>query len=833
MKQLLKHLGAFVFFVIITFVYFSPKLDGKVLQQGDIQKWEGMAHELTEYHEKEGGTSAWTGSMFSGMPSYTVTIQSSIPSGINYPDNVFRVFGAYDCGPVILSLFAMYVLLVILGAPIPLAILGAIAYSFSSYSFIILQAGHVTKAWAMAYIPLVVAGVLLLFKEKWIPGFLLFSISLALEINHNHVQITYYLAFLCLALFLGYLYNAVVVEKKTQTAMKVVGFSILAVVMAVVVNSARLYSNWEMGKTSIRGKSELTASVDGKSDKSSGLDQEYAFAWSYGVSETMTLLIPNFYGGASGGEVSAKDSHLAKAMKSKGYQVPKKLQTYTYWGDQPFTSGPVYFGAVICFLFVLSLFIVKSKYKWWIVGATVFFFILSWGKNFSALNDFFFHYLPMYNKFRTPSMALVIPQFTFALLGCMALQTIWNEDYEKKQLKKALYISGGMTSGLCFLFVCAPSLFLSFTSLNDANMQMPDWYMSALLEDRKELLVSDALRSCAFAFLVIPGVLGLAYDRNKISPTFSLLWIAMLALVDLWVVDRRYLNDEHFVNKNREKSFVKTVADKAILEDKDPSYRVLTLNNPFNDTNVSYYHKSIGGYNAAKLRRYQELIDLGITPEMQKITTSLRSVTSQSEVDDIFKSTPVLNMLNMRYLIYNEKAEPIRNPSALGNAWFVDEVKMVDNADAEMSALKNIDPKHTALVDVRFKDMISATSGLADTSATVNLTSYKPNEVKYSTNSTKDGVLLFSEVYYQPGWQAYLDGKEVEHFRANWILRGMKVPAGNHEVRFEFYPSTYWSLRWVGFVVSMLLLIAAVAYAALYYYKKNKQEVPATNTIKE
>ncbi|MCQ2218825.1 MAG: YfhO family protein [Paludibacteraceae bacterium] len=832
MKQLLKHLGAFVFFVIITFVYFSPKLDGKVLQQGDIQKWEGMAHELTEYYEKEGGASAWSGSMFSGMPSYTFAVKSHIPSGISYVNDIFSAFGNHDCGIVILSLLAMYVLLSILKLPTPLAILGAIAYSFSSYSFIIILAGHVTKAWAMAYIPLVVAGLLLIFRKKLIAGFFVLSISLALEMLQNHIQITYYLAFFCFALFLCYVITSIKNQSYSDIG-KTLGVLFAAVVVAVLINSPRLYSDLEMSKTSIRGKSELTAAVDGKDDKSSGLDQEYAFAWSYGIAETMTLLIPDFYGGASGGEVSAKDSHLAKAMKSKGYQVPKKLQTYTYWGDQPFTSGPVYFGAVICFLFVLSLFIVKSKYKWWIVGATVFFFILSWGKNFSALNDFFFHYLPMYNKFRTPSMALVIPQFTFALLGCMALQTIWNKDYEKKHLMKSLYISGGVTAGLCFIFACAPSLFLNFTSLNDVNMQMPDWYMSALLEDRKELLSSDALRSCAFVFLAFAGVLGLVSERDKISPTFSISWIAILVLIDLWLVDRRYLNDEHFVNKNREKSFVKTAADKAILEDKDPSYRVLTLNNPFNDTNVSYYHKSIGGYNAAKLRRYQELIDLGITPEMQMIITSLRSVTSQNEVDDIFKSTPVLNMLNMRYLIYNEKAEPIRNPSALGNAWFVDEVKMVENADAEMSALKSIDPKRTALVDVRFKDMVSAASGLADTAATVNLTSYKPNEVKYSTNSTKDGVLLFSEVYYQPGWQAYLDGKEVEHFRANWILRGMNVPAGTHEIRFEFYPSTYWSLRWVGFVASMLLLIAAVAYAALYYYKKNKQEVPATNTIKE
>lgn len=821
MKQLLKHLGVFAFFVVITFIYLSPKLDGKMIQQGDIQKWEGMAHELTEYYEKEGGSSAWTGSMFSGMPSYTVTIQSSVPSGITSAESLFRAMGAHDCGPIILSMFAMYVLLIVMGVPIPLAILGAVAYSFSSYSFIIIQAGHVTKAWAMAYIPLVVAGLVLLFQKKWISGFLLFAISLALEIQHNHIQITYYLAFLCLALFAGYVYKSIK-EKTLPDVVKTVGFTVVAAVLAVLVNSARLYSDWEMSKTSIRGKSELTASVDGKSDKSSGLDQEYAFAWSYGISETMTLLIPDFYGGASGGEVSSTDSNLAKAMKKQHYQVPKKLQTYTYWGDQPFTSGPVYFGAIVCFLFVLSLFIVKSQYKWWMVGATVFFFILSWGKNFSVLNDFFFHYLPMYNKFRTPSMALVIPQFTFALMGCMALQTIWKKEYEEKALLRAMYISGGITAGLCLIFAVAPSAFLNFTSLSDASSQMPDWYMSALIEDRKDLLASDALRSFFFIALAFAAVWYMVRKQEDKMSLMMISVIALLTLVDLWSVDKRYLNDEHFKNPNLNRAFVKTEADKAILKDKDPSYRVLTLNNPFNDTNVSYYHKSIGGYNAAKLRRYQELIEMRITPEMQQIGAALSNAKTYSDLDNIFVNTPVLNMLNMRYLIYNEKAEPIRNQNALGNAWFVKEVKWVKDADMEMATLASIDPKQTALVDVRFKDMVYSAPLAVDSTATVELLSYKPDELKYVTKSSENAVLLFSEVYYQPGWQAYMDGKEVPHFRANWILRGMNVPAGEHEIRFVFYPNTYWSLRWMGFILSMLLLLSAVGYAVFCYMKNKK-----------
>lgn len=825
MKQVLKHLGVFLFFIVITIIYFSPKLDGKVIQQGDIQKWEGMAHELTEYYENEGGSSAWSGAMFSGMPSYTFCVKTDIPTGISYVNNIFSSFGNHDCGIVILSLVSMYLLLLIMRVPIPLAILGAITYSFSSYSFIIITAGHVTKAWAMAYIPLVIGGMLLLFKGYLLAGFFLFSISLSLEILQNHVQITYYLAILCAFIYGAYAFNAYK-EKKLSDLLRTTGIIAISVIVSVIINGQRLYSDWEMSKTSIRGKSELTTSIDGKNDKSSGLDQDYAFAWSYGISETMTLLIPDFYGGASGGEVSSKDSHLAKAMKEKGIPVPKKLQTYTYWGEQPFTSGPVYFGAIICFLFVLSLFIVKSKYKWWIVGATCLFFILSWGKNMPLLNDIFFHYLPMYNKFRTPSMALVIPQFTFTLLGCMAIYTIWKKDYEEKSLKKALYISAGITGGLCLIFALVPSLFLDFTSANDANMQMPDWYMDALIEDRKDLLTNDAYRSFFLILCTLGAILYLTSQKDHKKSLYAISAIALVTLVDLWSVDKRYLNSEHFVNERRAKTFTKTDADIAILKDTDPSYRVLTLNNPFNDTNVSYYHKSIGGYNAAKLRRYQELIDLGITPEMQKIITSLRSVTTQDEVEAIFTGTPILNMLNMRYLIYNEKTDPLHNPHAYGNAWFVDKVELVNNADEEMSKLLTIDPKHTALVDIRFKEMVDASSSLPDSTASVELISYKPDELKYTTQSAKDGVLLFSEVYYQPGWKAYMDGKEVEHFRANWILRGMKVPAGNHEIKFVFYPDTYWTLRWVGFIASMLLLLSAAIYVGFICYRnKNSKKV--------
>lgn len=819
MKNLLKHIGVFAFFVVITVLYFSPKLDGKVIQQGDIQKWEGMSHELVEYYQKEGGSSAWTGSMFSGMPSYTVSIQTSIPNSITWPEKIFSIFGDYDCGPIILSLFAMYILLIVMGVPIPLAILGAVGFAFSSYSLIIIQAGHVTKVWAMAYMPLVLTGMVLLFKKKWFAGFFVLATSLSLEIYHNHFQITYYLVFLCLAIFLGYLVNAII-QKEHSDIIKTVGFTLASVAVAIAINSSRLYSNWEMSKTSIRGKSELSSNVDKKTDKSSGLDYDYAFAWSYGVSETMTILIPNFNGGASVEELS-KESNIAKAMKKEKIPVPKKLQSYTYWGDQPFTSGPVYFGAIICFLFVLSLFVVKNKYKWWIVGVTAFCIILSWGKNFPGINDFLFHYMPMYNKFRTPSMALVIPQLTFPLLGCMALYTIWKGNEDKAFLMKSLFIAGGITGGLCLIFAIMPSLFLNFVSPNDATCGFPDWYMDALLLDRKAILTSDALRSFVFILSASLAIFFMITKKgdNKVALIVTSC-LALLILGDLWSVDKRYLNDSHFVREKRKNSFAMTAADKAILKDKDLSYRVLTLNNPFNDTNVSYYHKSIGGYNAAKLRRYQELIDMYISPEMQQVVGSLRNAKSVYDVDNAFENTPVLNMLNMRYLIFNETVDPIQNTKSFGNAWFVDEVKMVNNADEEMTSLGKINPRKTALVDVRFKDLVSNVNPIKDSAASVELISYKPDELKYKTSSSQDGVMLFSEVYYQPGWKAYIDGKETDHFRANWILRGMNVPAGVHEIRFEFYPNTFWNLRWTGFWGALILLLGATAYTVFYYMKK-------------
>ena len=502
------------------------------------------------------------------------------------------------------------------------------------------------------------------------------------------------------------------------------------------------------------------------------------------------------------------------------------MQTYTYWGEQPFTSGPVYFGAIICFLFVLSLLIVDRKYKWWVVAATAFLILLSWGNNLMGINEFLFHHLPFYNKFRTPSMALVGPQLTFVWFACLALKDIYEGKTNYDKLKKSLLIAGGITSTICLLFALVPTLFLTFSSSADAQLtNLPDWYKSALIADREDLTTSDAWRSfflIAFTFCILYFT---SLSKNKSYIGFGIIAIAIVSFFDLWSIDRRYLNENNFVKKSKRVEIPLTASNKYILEDKDPSYRVLTLNNPFNDSNVSYYHKSIGGYNAAKLRRYQDLIDIYIEPEIRLITNNLSNakITTIREADNILTNTatPVLDMLNMRYLIINSEMPAATNHSANGNAWFVKKVQYVDNADEEMQTLGDINPKETAVVDKSFSNIISEGEYNLDSTATITMTSYEPIRVKYESNSTTDNVAIFSEVFYQPRWKAYIDGKLVDHFRTNWILRGLKIPAGKHEIVFNDEPDTYWNLCRLVSLGSFILIFTILAVIG-WWLKKQK-----------
>ena len=698
----------------------------------------------------------------------------------------------------------------------------------------------------MAFMPLVLCGMAMLIKKKnklW--ALIAFSVALYWHISFGHYQISYYFAFLCLAIYLGYLIYSLKNGEKKELLVNS-GCLLVGVLIAVLMNSPKLMSNYELGQHSIRGKSELTSLVDGKTDKSSGLDQGYAFAWSYGKAETLTFLIPNIYGGESGGELDRKTSHLAKELRKHGADVPKTLRMNTYWGDQPFTSGPVYFGAIVCFLACFAMFYIKSKFRWVLFASTIFFMILSFGKN-AGINDFFFHYLPMYNKFRTPSMALVIPQLIFALLGALALNKYMTKDIDKtpmfpKMSEKfntdrfsfSFYASLILTAGVCLVVWIAPGIFGDFVSPQDAAQlaNYPDWFVDALVADRKDLASDDAFRS--LVFIMIAAALMWIFSRQGMvkNRKFVAVAIAFLTLIDLWNVDKRYLNDDNYI-KQRAKSETRkpTKADEFILADKDVDFRVLNLNNPFNNSETSYFHHSIGGYNAAKLRRYQDLIEQCIEPEMKTVITDLQKARTNEDVEAAFASTKVLNMLNTKYIIYNNDVAPIMNPLRNGDAWVVGDVKFVKNADAEMNTLKEIDPSKTAIINEEFKSLVTPFE--MDSTAKVELTLSHPNRKKFTSSSQKDILTIFSDVYYKPGWHVYVDGKETDHFRTNWILRGMVIPAGEHEIEFLFYPDTFVNLTYMSNAIGWILILLVVGYIGYYFYNRKKKNDDTAVVLKD
>ncbi|GHT41419.1 membrane protein [Bacteroidia bacterium] len=824
-RQILPHAGVVIFFFLIVLVYFYPAFEGKVLQQGDVTQFSGMAQELIEY----GQPSGWTGSMFAGMPSYHITGYST---GINFIAYIHNAIYSGVAGPIFFLLITAYILFLVLGAPWWLAALGAVATAFSSYNIIIIEAGHITKAWALVYVPLVLAGMSLVFKKKYWPGFILFAFGLALLIVSNHLQITYYAAIFCLILYIGFL-----VERICSKEYKRLGIStgILAagVLLAVLSNTNNLYLNYESGQESMRGKSELTptGAVEIEAPVSTGLDKDYVFAWSYGKAETLSLLIPNVMGGGSGGSLG-KESHLYKELKTHGAQVGKEVQTYTYWGYKPFTSGPVYFGSIVCFLFLFAFFIVPKNFKWWLLGATIFFILLAWGRNLAWFNDWMYYHFPLYGKFRTVEMALVIPAFTFPILAVLALKELVGAKHfspsqnneltranNDSPLRKSLYWSAGITAGICLLLWIMPGAFFSFESVYDAQFQsqLPDWYYNSLLDDRKELLKADALRS--LIFIVLAAGLVFAYiqskNRRKFLPVMAA-GLVILVLCDLWQVDKRYLSEKNFVSaKNyKEQSFPKSVADNIILQDPAISYRVLNLNNPFQESGTSYYHKSIGGYHAAKLGRYQDLIDRRLTTEIQSIIASFNTAVSLDDFNNAFENCPTLNMLNAKYIIYNPEQPPLVNLYADGNAWFVNSYRFVNTPDEEIEALNTLHPKTEAVFDKQFESNLAHFKIIPDSTATIEMTAYYPNKVEYTSSSSQTGLAVFSEVYYKNGWKAFIDGERVSISRADWILRAIPIPAGNHHIEFVFDPD---DVRVCGTITTifsgllvLLLLIAIV-----------------------
>lgn len=819
LKSFYPYLVAFILFIVIAYAYFPALFEGKIVMQSDISSWRGAANEIIQFREQTGEEPLWTNSMFSGMPTTMISTEYKGNYLKNLYDSIF--VGPRPASYLILGLVSFYLLLLAFGVNPWLSIVGALAFGFCSYNFQILQVGHNAKMVAISLMPMVLASVVYAFrKNRWL-GAVFFGITLAFEIMANHPQITYYLAFIVLFYGIAQLYKAVK-EKALPAFFKTATLLVVAVILAAATNVNHLWPTWEYGKYTMRGGSELTLNQTNQSK--GGLDKEYATAWSYGIDETLNLLIPNFKGGASAGALS-KESETYKFLKSQGAsntdQIVKQLPLY--WGNQAFTAGPMYMGAIAIFLFVLGLVLIKGPMKWWIVGISLLALFLGWGRNFMFLSSFFYDYIPLYNKFRVPSMMLIVLQLTIPLLGIYTLNKILNGDFEKKTLIKGLKISIGVTGGICALFAILPGLAGSFIS--PADSQYPDWIQQYLPQDRESLLRSDAFRS--LAFILLAGAVIWAWVIQKIKSTHVALVMGLLIITDMWTVDKRYLNNDHFVQQREfNNQYQPRPVDKAILADKDPNYRVLDLAvNTFNDSHTSYHHKTIGGYSAAKLQRYQDIIDYFIYPEMQSIGQTLESSPTLSALEESLSKQKVLNMLNTKYLIVQANAAPVNNKYAYGNAWFVKDYEFVATPDEELLGLKQIDPKETAVISKEFESVIQDKGFNFDENATIQLTSYAPNKLEYKTSAANEQLAVFSEVYYPKGWNVYVDGNKTDLLRADYILRAMIVPAGEHTITFEFKPESYYTGARVSAISSSLLLLAllgGIIFYAIHYNRKKE-----------
>jgi hypothetical protein len=837
LMKLLPHAIAVILFLVVTMVYFSPLLEGKVLSQHDVEQFQGSAKEISDYYYNEGKTSAWTNSMFSGMPAYQIGVYGGSPNFLDYLEKPFKALGSTTAGPVFAGMLMAYILFCLMGFSPAIAMLGAIAYSLSSYNIVILNAGHVTKAWTLAYMPLIVAGIMSLFKNKILLAGVLVALGLALQIKSNHLQVTYYTGILGAILFISYAID-VLSKKNYKSFLLSCGAMIIAISLAVLANMGNIYGNLEMARESTRGQSELTSPKSESEKQSTGLDKDYAFNWSYGKAETFTLLVPNLYGGSS--KPYERDAQSVKVLTQKvqSGEVPAEFANQVtqiipqYWGDQPFTQGTVYFGAIVCFLFILGMIIIRSKVKWGLLVATIFFIFLAWGRNMEWFNDFFFYHFPLYSKFRSVSTALVVPALTMVMIAVWGVKEFFSGEIDKKKLTKALYISLGIVGGICLILWIAPGAFFNFVSEADVQWksQVPDWYYSALMADRKELLTSDALRS--LIFILLAGAILFFSLRTKLEAKkltlYGSLGLVFLVLIDLWGIDKRYLSDKNFVSKSTYKTetFSPSVADQAILKDQHLSYRVLNLNNPFQETKTSYYHKSIGGYHAAKLKRYQELIENRLDGELKQIIGSFNSQ-NMDTITASFGKTTALNMLNAKYVIFHPEQPPLINPYAMGNAWFVNEYKLVNNADEEIAAINTFDPHQTAIIDKRFENELSGLTIAPDSSATMELTAYKPDILTYKSKAATEQLAVLSEVYFSNGWQAYIDGKEAPHFRADWTLRALRIPAGEHEVVFRFEPEGYYTSRHVATASSGILVLLLIGLIVMPFVIKKKEEAEA------
>ena len=835
MKKLLPDLIAILAFVLLSFAYFFPAdIENRILFQHDTAAGAGAGQEVKEYYEQTGERSRWTNSLFGGMPMYQIAPSYDSTKSLQWVQKAYQLFlPDYVCLTFMLML-GFYILLRVFGIPVWLAGLGGIMWAFSSYFFILISAGHIWKFITLAYVPPTIAGIVLAYRGKLLWGGILTALFVALQITSNHVQMSYYFFFVIL-FFVGAYFEKAWRTKTLPQFFKASAVLIVAALVGIAANVSNLYHTYAYSKETMRGKSELVQTGDAAKQTSSGLDRDYITQWSYGIDETLTLLVPNFKGGASAA-LSQSETAMSKANPMYSSLYGSLTQ---YFGTQPMTSGPVYVGAFVLFLFVLGCFIVKGPLKWALIGATFFSIVLSWGKNFMPLTDFFIDYVPLYNKFRAVSSILVIAEFTIPLLAIFALKRLLEEPEILKQEKKPLGISLLLTAGIALLLAIAPgSIGSGYVPAQEAQMlqnavnqqMIPANELSDILanlgEMRAELVSSDALRS--FIIIGIGCSLLWLYASGKLRSSLTIAGITILCLADMWGVNKRYLNDAQFVPHSiRTETFTKTNTDELILQDTSLDYRVLNFaTSTFDDNNTSYWHKSVGGYHPAKLRRYQEMIEHHISPEMQAAYKAIATAGGEMDSVDANKFR-ILNMLNTKYFIFpagqQRQTVPILNPHAYGNAWFVNKVQYVNNANEEIDALDSIIPTETAVVDARFKDVLKgATESYKDSLSSICLTSYAPNRLTYETNNAQDGIAVFSEIYYPDGWHVTIDGQPAELARADYILRTMHVPAGQHTIEMRFDPTSLHVTEGIAYGALALLvigIIVAVLIAKRKYVK--------------
>lgn len=829
MKKFLPDLIAILAFIVISFIYFFPAItEDRILFQHDTVAGAGAGQEAKEYYERTGERTRWTNALFGGMPTYQMSPSYDSTEPLTFVQKVYHLFLPNYVWLTFIMMLGFYILLRAFGIPAWLAGLGGIIWGFSSYFFILIAAGHIWKFITLAYIPPTIAGIVLAYRKKYLLGGIITALFMAMQILSNHVQMTYYFLFVILFM-VGAFFEDAWRKKELPQFFKATGVLIVAGLIGVSINLSNLYHTYEYSKETMRGKSELKYEGAAAKQTSSGLNRDYITQWSYGIGETFSLLVPNVKGGAS-----VPLSRSEKAMEKANPMYSSLYSQLTqYFGDQPMTSGPVYVGAFVLMLFILGCFIVKGPMKWALLGATIFSILLSWGKNFMGLTDFFIDYIPMYNKFRAVSSILVIAEFTIPLLAIFTLKEILTKPELLKEKLKYIYISFRLTGGLALLFAIAPRLFFpTYIPGNEmAALQnaLPADQLSPIIanleEMRVHLFTSDAWRS--FFIVTIGTLLLLAYNAKKLKATWTVAAIALLCLGDMWSVNKRYLYDEQFIPKSEQTAtFRKTQTDELILQDPSLDYRVLNFaGNTFEENNTSYWHKSVGGYHAAKLRRYQEMIDHHIAKEMQAAYQEVATAGGQMDSVNAAKF-PVLNMLNTKYFIFpagqQGQTVPIENPYTFGNAWFIDKIQYVNNANEEIDAIGQVDLQQTAIVDSKFKEALKGVNeGYKDSLSTIRLTSYEPNQLVYETSSPQDGIVVFSEIYY-PGWTATIDGKPADIARADYILRAMNVPAGKHTIEMRFDPQSLHITEGIAYGAMALLLVGVIIL--IWIYRKKYSE---------